>query len=162
MLKYIWFLQGFTINGAPVLKNFIKVKGTFETATRATTRCPPTIIVHVRLLSVEHLAHFSIVEDILAEYYTKDDQLKIIDLPINITDNETLEKWNINVSKVVAGLSGYSHVIVFITTHSDPDSGDLWIGQDEHNNPCASSVSFVSTSIFYHFILILTINLTVV
>ena len=78
MLKYIWFLQGFTINGAPVLKNFIKVKGTFETATKATTCCPLTIIVHVGLLSVEHLAHFSGVEDILAEYNINDDQLKII------------------------------------------------------------------------------------
>jgi len=46
-------------------------------------------------------------------------------------------------------------------THSDPTSGDLWIGQDGDHNPCAASVSHVSTGLFYYFILILTINSTV-
>jgi hypothetical protein len=41
LLKNIWILQGFTINRKPVLKNFIKVKGTFETAIRATICSPP-------------------------------------------------------------------------------------------------------------------------
>jgi hypothetical protein len=39
---YIYiYLQGFTINGKPVLKSFLKVKGTFETSISAKVFSPP-------------------------------------------------------------------------------------------------------------------------
>ena len=61
----------------------------------------------------------------------------------------------------MADLSGYNHVIIFITTHSDPDTGDLWIGEDKRNKPCSAKVSSVSTGLFHHFILILMMYSTV-
>lgn len=152
------FPQGFTLGGAPVLNKFIKVKGTFETATRATTSCPPTILINIHYFTIDNLAHFVVAKEVLSEYYTDDNRLQIINMPLDVAYTEAAAKWNTDVTKLVAGLSDYQHVVVFITTHSDPTSGDLWIGQDEDNNPCAASVTYVSTGLFYYFILILTMN----
>jgi hypothetical protein len=86
--------------------------------------------------------------EFLSEYYTDNDQLRIINMPFNILNGEVAEEWNIEATKVVAGLSGYSHIIVFITTHSDPNTGDLWIGEDKKKRPCSTRVSSVSTGLF--------------
>ena len=92
------------------------------------TCCPPTILFHIHLLFIIHLAHFMVVEEMISKYYTSDDRLRIINIPFNVMHNEALKEWNTSASKLVASLSGYSHVIVFITTHSNPNSRDLWIG----------------------------------
>jgi hypothetical protein len=84
----------------------------------------------------------------LSEYYTNNDQLRIINMSFNILNGEAVEEWNIEATKVVAGLSSYSHVIVFITTHSDPDTGNLWIGEDKKKRPHSTRVSSVSTGLF--------------
>jgi hypothetical protein len=101
------------------------------------------------------------VDDLLSEYYHNDNRLEVIDLPFNVGQNQAMVKWNKNVQKLVKTLSGYRHVIVFITMHSTPNDGDLWLGLDERNEPCAAPVSNVSTNLFYYSMLILTINLTV-
>jgi hypothetical protein len=104
------------------------------------------------------------VEQVLTEYFIADNILKIMDMPFNVGHNRAATNWHNIVTKRVAALSGsgYKHVIVFITTHSDPRNGDLWLGKDEEGENCATTVTNVSTSLFYHFILILTMNSTVV
>jgi len=145
----------------PVLKHFLKVKGTFEMATNATVKSPPTILAHFYLSSYKHTAHFTIVEQLMAEYYHEDDsQILMMDLPFDLGSNQDVEKWNADAAKRLANISPYSHVVVFVTTHSDPDRGDLWFGYDKDKNPCAAEADEVS-GLFYHFILILIMNLTV-
>lgn len=153
-------LQGFTINGKPALNTFLKVNGAFQQSISARVLTPPTILLHVYLESITHLAHFALTEDLVGEYYTNEDKLEIYKLPFNIRDEQGVAKWNSGAAKFVAGLSGYSHVIVFITTHSVPTNGDLWIGKDDDNEGIRVTVNNVSTSSFYHFILILTMDLT--
>lgn len=144
----------------PVLKHFLKVKGTFETATNATVKSPPLILVHFHLSSIKHTAHFTIVEQLMAEYYHEDEsELIVMDFPFNFGSDKDITKWNVEAAKSLAKISHYSHAVIFVTTHSDPDRGDLWFGYDE-GTPCAAKVGDVS-GLFYHFILILIMNLTV-
>jgi hypothetical protein len=109
------------------------------------------------LESLEHFAHFNASREVLCEYYKKEHKkkLKIFDIPFDLGDDEELAGWKDYVKEVVANLSGCSHVVVFITTHSDPDSGDLWLGNDKNGMRWAGAAGSVST-LFYHFILILT------
>jgi len=103
------------------------------------------------------------VEQLLSEFYSNTNPLTVLDMPFNIRDNDAAAKWNMDVTHLVACLSQYAHkhVIVFITMHSVPENGDLWLGKDKDSANCATIVGNVSTSLFYHFILILTWNLIV-
>jgi hypothetical protein len=156
------FLQGFTINGRPVLNSFLKVKGTFETSIGARVFSPPTVLLHLHHHSIKYLGHFTIVEKLLSEYYSDDNPLNIIDIPFNVGHDQAVKKWSHEITNTVARLSQlpHKHVIVFITTHSHPDNGDLWLGLDENDERCATTVRNVSAT--YHFIQILTMNSTVV
>ena len=129
----------------PVLKHFLEVKGTFETATNATVKSPPTILAHFHLSSIQHTAHFTIVEQLMAEYYHEDNsQLLVLDMPFNFQSDQDVEKWNVSAAKYLANIPHYSHVVIFVTTHSDPDRGDLWFGYDKENRPCAAPANEVS------------------
>ena len=64
--------------------------------------------------------------------------------------HQALNKWNIDAAKCMGEISPHTHVVVFITTHSNPVSGDLWLGNDEENKPCAGKVSDVSTGLLYY------------
>lgn len=98
----------------------------------------------------------------MAEYYHEDDsQLRVFDLPFDVGLIQARGEWDMKARNLVDEISGYNHVVVFITTHSDPDTGDLWLGKDENNEPCAAEVGDVSTCLFYYFILILIMNSTV-
>ena len=131
----------------PVLNNFIKVKGSFETATKASTRCPPVLLLHICLHSIIHLVHFNAVEELLSEYYTGNNQLKVLDLTFNISHDEAAADWRTAAEELIADLLDFEHVIVFVTTHSDPDSGDLWLGE-ERGKPLAGQTGEVSTGLF--------------
>ena len=80
-----------------------------------------------------------------------------MDIPFNITNEQSLDKWNVEAAERLRGISCYEHVVVFVTTHSDPDRGDLWAGQNSPKNrpkdPCAITVKNVSRSQFFFFIL---------
>ena len=121
---------------------------------------PPTLLLHFHFHTIHHISHFTMVDQLLAEYY-QDDRLWIIDIPFNVGHNEALDHWHREAAKLVASLSRYRHVIVFVTMHSDPDTGNLWLRQDEHSDTCAAMVGNVSTHLFYLFILTFTLNPTV-
>ena len=89
--------------------------------------------------------------------------LVLVTGPEGIRDNNAPAKWNIDVTHLMACLSQYvyKHVIIFITTHLVLENGNLWLRKDKNSKDCAIMVGNVSTSLFYHFILILTWNLIV-
>ena len=66
---YYYLLQGFTINGKCVLDSFLKVKETFKISTNAIVKLPPTILIHFCLEDIEHIAYFTIIQQLMAEYY---------------------------------------------------------------------------------------------
>lgn len=117
-------------------------------ATNAKVQSPPTTLIHFHLDSIPHLAHFSVVHQTLAEYYIMgdDDSLHVVDLPFNVGHRRAVKKWSADASRLVAGLSRYKHTFVFITTHSDPETGDLWLGKDENSENIAAAVGEVSSS----------------
>jgi len=157
-----FFRKGFTLNGKPVLKTFLKVTGRFETSTKATVISPPTVLLHFHLESQRHVAHFTIVEQLMQEYYYEEEsQLQVLDLPFDVGKFESASEWNRNAGNILNSLTPHTHVIVFITTHSDPDSGDLWLGKDEEGKPCAAAADDVSADLFINFILIITMDSTV-
>ena len=131
--------------------------GAFELSTNATVHSPPTILIHFRLLSLRRQAHFSVINDVLADYFSNN-KLKVIDIPFNINSTEDTDKWNKDANHLVQSLSlsQWHHMVVFITDHSDPDSGDLWLGVDEEGNSGSKEVGDVSVSLSYYFVL--TIN----
>lgn len=129
----------------PVLNHFLKVKGTFETSIAATVKSPPTLLLHFRLHSIELVAHFTIVQQLMAEYYHEaDSRLLVKDLPFNMGPDQAVNQWSLDAASLMGEILSYKHVVVFITTHSDPESGDLWFGHDEKNEPFAGKVSDVS------------------
>ncbi|KAG8215296.1 hypothetical protein J3R82DRAFT_8885 [Butyriboletus roseoflavus] len=56
----------------------------------------------------------------------------------NIGHNGALNNWHSQAAKLMASLSRYRHVIIFVTIHSDPNTSDLWLRQDEHGDTCAA------------------------
>ena len=144
----------------PVLNAFLKVKGTFEMATWATTRSPLAVLIHLRLPSISHTLPFDVTQATLSEYYPKGN-LKIIDLSFNLVDGQKEAAWEKEVESVITDLFECDLVFFFITNHSSPDTSDLWLSEVSPGKPIAALVSDVSTILFYHFILILIINLTV-
>ena len=138
------YSQGFTIGGQPILNSFLKVKGTFGTSISAKVYSPPTILIHLRLESVIFVAHFKIVEQLLSEYYSADNPLTVRDLPFDLGNDRDAAKWSSDLQRLVAGLPLHRHVIIFVTTHSDPESGDLWLGKDKEGCDIATNVSNVS------------------
>jgi hypothetical protein len=109
---------------------------------------------------MQHLSHFNIINEVLAEYYPKGG-LQVVDIPFNISSLEDLDEWNSGADQIVAGLSEWHHVVVIITDHSHPENGDLWLGVDEEGEPGAGAVEDVSAGLSYYFIPILTMNITV-
>jgi hypothetical protein len=73
-----------------------------------------------------------------------------MDLAFNISNNQAVESWSGKEAAQVVGISGYSHMIIFVTMHLDPNRGNLWLGHDKHNEPCATTVSNVSAGLFYY------------
>ena len=144
----LFILQGFTHNGQPVLNKFLKVKGTFGTSISAKVYSPPTVLIHIRLQSIAHIAHFTIVDQLLSEYYSEDNPLTVFDLPYSIGHDQAATDWNSKVTKLVARLSSRRHVIIFITTHSVPENGDLWLGKDRKGDDIATTVGNVSDICF--------------
>ena len=148
---YLIFLQGFTLNNKPMLKKFLNVRGTFEASIGATVHSPPTLLLHLCLHSIRHTAHFTIVDDLLSEYYSNSNALKVLDLPFNLGHDQAAIKWKSDTTKLVAGLSGFRHVVVFVTVHSVPENGDLWFGHNKAEEPCATQVGEVNNILFYFF-----------
>jgi hypothetical protein len=154
-------LQGFYDDDhTPVLNTFLKVSGSFGVASTATVQSPPTILIHFCLQSVEHLNHFSIINLLLEEYYPNGG-LQVIDLPFNINSTKNVDDWNSRADETLDRLSYCRHVVAVVTDHSDPDTGDLWLGLNKRKKPSAQEISEVGASLSYYFVLVLTMNIIV-
>ncbi|KAM6489444.1 hypothetical protein JOM56_015077 [Amanita muscaria] len=134
---------GFTRLGKPVLPSFLKVRGKFELGTAAHILAPRTLLLHLRLRSVKHKFHFDILKQCLTEYYpdNANGQFKAVSVSFDIGTDRAEAEWPNLANEVCQELTNdYEHVIVVITTHSDQDTGDLFLGLNEHGNEVAARI----------------------
>lgn len=93
------------------------------------------------------------MQELLGEYFQGPlrNRLQVLDVPIDLGKDVAQLRWVDEAAKMVQDLDQFQHVVVFVTTHSDPDRGDLWLGRDERNQVCAVSVKDVCFVLFFAF-----------
>ncbi|KAJ7271368.1 hypothetical protein B0H12DRAFT_1067212 [Mycena haematopus] len=123
--------QGFWLNGQPL--------GVVRYLGSQTLRGQWPIIDTARMVVITiRLEGMGLVGDAadvvhrhLVPYYQEDPaQLKLVDLTYNLWDAKKRAHYGKSISRAIADLEELykpETVVVFITTHSTPDTGDLWI-----------------------------------
>ncbi|KAI6001290.1 hypothetical protein EDD15DRAFT_2192935 [Pisolithus albus] len=119
---------GFYSQGLPVLAHPPLVQGTFQHATSSQVASLPTALVHLHL-------------DGLQPYFPKG-SYHFSHLAFNLTTQESLLAYEKEAMDLTHFLSSFSRVVLFLTTHSDEERGDLFSGQID-GKPVASKVSEV-------------------
>ena len=138
--------KGFTENDKPVLNTFLKVKGTFQTSTKASIYTMPTLLLHFRLQSIRHYAHFNIIKDALRGYYPDNGRLHTVDIPFNLETEKAQLVWPDHAGEIVTHIhtSGFKCVVAVVTNHTDDDRGNFWFsGNEDGKEPGAAAVDDV-------------------
>jgi hypothetical protein len=92
-----------------------------------------------------------VVEQFLGDYFPDPDTFQVIELLFDLGCDDAAEKWNRDALSLINRLSNLDTVVTFVTTHTDPDRGDLWLGKDELGEDCSAAVTDVSTGLCHHF-----------
>lgn len=122
------------------------MRGKFELGTAAHILAPRTLLLHLRLRSVKHKFHFDILEQSLTEYYpdNANGQFKAVSVSFDIGTDRAEAEWPNLANTVCQELTNdYERVIVAITTHSDQDTGDLFLGLNEKGKEVAARIDQV-------------------
>lgn len=111
--------------------------------------CPRTLLIHLRLATINVASHTQVLEEYLREYFPAG-QLSSINLDFDLGTDERLANWPSRVAAALTALptSTFRHVVVTITNHTDHDTGDLFLGRDESGMVHAASVDEVSERVF--------------
>ncbi|KAI6004462.1 hypothetical protein F5J12DRAFT_783437 [Pisolithus orientalis] len=117
---------GFYLSGKPVLKHPLVVIGGFEHATTSEVAGNSTAIIHLHLESLE-LGH------------APQDTYHFSQLPFNFATEESRAAYDTAASKLASSLTTFPKVVIFLTTHTDEDRGDLFSGM-ENKVPIATEV----------------------
>ncbi|KAI5988736.1 hypothetical protein EDD15DRAFT_2371072 [Pisolithus albus] len=131
---------GFYSQGLPVLAHPPLVQGTFQHATSSQVASLPTALVHLHLdgLQVGH-AQVNMMDSYFQPYFPKG-SYHFSHLAFNLTTQESLLAYEKEAMDLTHFLSSFSRVVLFLTTHSDEERGDLFSGQID-GKPVASKVS---------------------
>ncbi|KAI6098425.1 hypothetical protein EDD16DRAFT_1718513 [Pisolithus croceorrhizus] len=109
---------GFYSKGEPVLSTPPIIPGGFQHAMTSQVAPLPTALVHLHLEGLhQDIGHPQ--------------------LPFNLATPESMEAYEKEASHLANTLCAYSRVVLFLTTHSDEDRGDLFTGY-LHKKPVAS------------------------
>ncbi|KAI6154187.1 hypothetical protein BKA82DRAFT_4012185 [Pisolithus tinctorius] len=130
---------GFYLSGKPVLKHPLVVIGGFEHATTSEVAGNSTAIIHLHLESLE-LGHapVHILHTMLQGYFTQD-TYHFSHLPFNFATKESRAAYDTAASELASSLTTFAKVVIFLTTHTDEDRGDLFSGM-ENKVPIATEV----------------------
>ncbi|KAI6140333.1 hypothetical protein BKA82DRAFT_4019586 [Pisolithus tinctorius] len=130
---------GFYLSGKPVLKHPLVVIGGFEHATTSEVAGNSTAIIHLHLESLE-LGHapVHILHTMLQGYFTQD-TYHFSQLPFNFATEESRAAYDTAASELASSLTIFAKVVIFLTTHTDEDRGDLFSGM-ENKIPIATEV----------------------
>ena len=139
--------QGFTRDGKQVLPHFLQVTGNFET-TCGHLLSPQTLFVHLYSKSIGSTFHAGIIQQSLTNYFPNGG-LDNFSVEFVFGTAEVVEEYALHAKRVVQEFDmGYDRVVMVLTDHSDDDTGDLWIGEDESGIMVAAPADQVSDRIF--------------
>ena len=121
--------------------------GNFET-TCGRLLTPRTLFVHLYSKSIGSTFHAGIIQQSLADYFPSG-SLDIFSVEFAFGTAEAAEEYALCAKRVVQGFdTGYDRIVVVLTDHSDNDTGDLWIGEDESGIMVAAPADQVRDQIF--------------
>ncbi|KAI5983994.1 hypothetical protein F5J12DRAFT_787677 [Pisolithus orientalis] len=130
---------GFYLSGKPVLKHPLVVIGGFEHATTSEVAGNSTAIIHLHLESLE-LGHAPVhILHTMLQGYFRQDTYHFSQLPFNFATEESRAAYDTAASKLASSLTTFAKVVIFLTTHTDEDRGDLFSGM-ENKVPIATEV----------------------
>ncbi|KAI5997739.1 hypothetical protein EDC04DRAFT_2612509 [Pisolithus marmoratus] len=141
---------GFYSQGKPVLSEPPVITGGFQHAINAQVAPHSTALIHLHLenLEVGH-AQVNMIHSLLQPYFPKG-RYQFSQLPFNLTTQESLGVYQSAAFNLATSLSSYQSVILFLTTHSDEERGDLFAGFVD-GVTAASEVSEVLQALFTPF-----------
>ncbi|KAI6017078.1 hypothetical protein EDC04DRAFT_2608179 [Pisolithus marmoratus] len=123
----------------PVLSTPPIIPGGFQYAMTSQVAPLPTALVHLYLEGIhQDIGHpqVAMLHSFLQAYFPEGDY-NFSQLPFNLGTPESMEAYEKEASHLANTLCAYSKVVLFLTTHSDEDRGDLFIGYI-NNKPVAS------------------------
>ncbi|KAI6154494.1 hypothetical protein EDD17DRAFT_1764749 [Pisolithus thermaeus] len=132
--------KGFYSEGIPILAHPPVVQGSFQHAISSQVASLPTALVHLHMdnLEVGH-AQVNIMNSYLQPYFPQG-SYQFSQLPFNLATQESLHDYEKAAIDLAHSLSSFSRVVLFLTTHSDEERGDLFSGEVD-GKPIASKVS---------------------
>ncbi|KAG1839602.1 hypothetical protein C8R48DRAFT_782046 [Suillus tomentosus] len=127
-----YILQGFFRNAQPVLPFFLPVRVQLETSKRSEISASHILIIHFKL--VDHVTTGSpvdIIHQFLAPYFPYGG-LRKLDVVFDLGTSSKVKGYNeqcMELAKDVVEQDHYKSVCIVITTHTDDDRGDPFIGR---------------------------------
>ncbi|KAJ6479661.1 hypothetical protein C8R45DRAFT_933465 [Mycena sanguinolenta] len=92
------------------------------------------VVISIRLEGMGLIGDAAdVVHRHLVPFYHEDLlQLKFVDLTFNLDDSKKRDTYGRSIRRAIADLEEYmpETIVVFITTHSTPDYGDLWVAPE--------------------------------
>jgi hypothetical protein len=148
-----YILQGFFRDAQPVLPFFLPVRVQLETSKRSEISASHILIIHFKL--VDHVTTGSpvdIIHQFLAPYFPYGG-LRKLDVVFDLGTPFKVKGYNekcMELAKDVIEQDYYKSVCIVITTHTDDDRGDPFIGrkQGDKSGYVSSSVPEVSSLLF--------------
>ncbi|KAI6010215.1 hypothetical protein BKA83DRAFT_4132893 [Pisolithus microcarpus] len=134
-------IQGFYSRGQPALSTPPIIPGGFQHAMTSQVAPHPTALVHLHLEGLaQNIGHSQVamLHSFLQAYFPQGDY-NFSQLPFNLGTPESMDAYDKAASDLANTLSAYSKVVLFLTTHSDEDRGDLFTGYI-NKQPVASKV----------------------
>ncbi|KAI6010348.1 hypothetical protein EDC04DRAFT_2610216 [Pisolithus marmoratus] len=149
-LSPIYIIKGFYSQGKPVCPEPPVITGGFQHAINAQVAPHSIALIHLHLenLEVGH-AQVNMIHSLLQPYFPKG-RYQFSQLPFNLTTQESLAVYQTAAFNLATSLSSYQSVILFLTTHSDEERGDLFAGFVD-GVTVASEVSEVLHALFTPF-----------
>ncbi|KAI6039498.1 hypothetical protein EDC04DRAFT_2603159 [Pisolithus marmoratus] len=145
-----YIIKGFYSQGKPVLSEPPVITGGFQHAINSQVAPHSTALIHLHLenLMVGH-TQVNMIHSLLQPYFPKR-RYQFSQLPFNLTTQESMDAYQSAACVLAKSLSSYQSVILFLTTHSDEERGDLFAGIVEEQT-VASEVFEVLQALFTPF-----------
>ncbi|KAI6026887.1 hypothetical protein PISMIDRAFT_109236, partial [Pisolithus microcarpus 441] len=133
------YIHNISSRGIPILAHPPVVQGSFQHAISSQVASLPTALVHLHMdnLEVGH-AQVNIMNSYLQPYFPQG-SYHFSQLPFNLATQESLHDYEKAAMDLAHSLSSFSRVVLFLTTHSDEERGDLFSGEVD-GKPIASKV----------------------
>ncbi|KAI6046727.1 hypothetical protein EDC04DRAFT_2597846 [Pisolithus marmoratus] len=146
----LYIIKGFYSQGKAVLSEPPVITGGFQHAINSQVAPHSTALIHLHLenLMVGH-TQVNMIHSLIQPYFPKR-RYQFSQLPFNLTTQESMDAYQSAAFVLANSLSSYQSVILFLTTHSDEERGDLFAGIVEEQT-VASEVFEVLQALFTSF-----------